>query len=84
MAAETLTLPSIIPIPSTAERHITQYAGRYWEDDVVNDGYTYRNGSLYLSDLPGLGITVDETKVAKYAVTDPTVSTPTSLRHRSR
>ncbi len=84
MAAETLTLPSIIPIPSTAERHISQYAGRYWEDDVVASGYSYRDGSLYLSDSPGLGITVDETKVAKYAVSDPTVTTPASLRQRSR
>ena len=76
MAAETLTLPSIIPIPSTAERLITKYAGRYWEDDVVDDGYTYRDGSLYLSDLPGLGIAVDEKKVAKYAVAEPRISRP--------
>jgi muconate cycloisomerase len=80
MAAETLTLPSIIPIPSTAERLITKYAGRYWEDDVVKDGYTYRDGSLYLCDLPGLGITVDERKVAKYAVAEPRISRPASLR----
>lgn len=76
MAAETLTLPSIIPIPSTAQRHLTKYAGRYWEDDVVEGGYSYRDGSLYISDSPGLGITVDEKKVAKYAVAEPRVSRP--------
>ncbi len=82
MAAETLTLPSIIPIPSTAERLLTQYAGRYWEDDVVEEGYTYRDGCLYISDSPGLGITVDEKKVAKYAVTEPRISRPASVPHR--
>lgn len=82
MAAETLTLPSIIPIPSTAERLITKYAGRYWEDDLVQEGYTYRDGSLYLSDLPGLGITVDDKKVAKYAVGEPRISRPASFLGR--
>jgi muconate cycloisomerase len=84
MAAETLTLPSIIPIPSTAERHISQYAGRYWEDDVVEEGYTYRDGFLYLSDSPGLGITVDEKKVAKYAVAEPRISRPAQSHERTR
>jgi muconate cycloisomerase len=82
MASETLTLPSIIPIPSTAERHITQYAGRYWEDDVVEGSYSYRDGSLYISDSPGLGITVDEKKVAKYAVTSPRISRTAAARDR--
>ena len=82
MAAETLTLPSIIPIPSTAERLITKYAGRYWEDDVVEYGYSYRDGSLYLSDLPGLGITVDENKVAKYTVGEPRISRPAASPNR--
>ena len=68
LAAETLTLPSIIPIPSTAEKHLTKYAGRYWEDDVVKRGYSYKAGKLSISDAPGLGIEVDEKKVAKYAV----------------
>ena len=74
LASETLTLPSIIPIPSTAEHLITKYAGRYWEDDVVERGYSYRDGRLYLTDAPGLGITVDEKKVAKYTVAEPRIS----------
>jgi muconate cycloisomerase len=78
MASETLTLPSIIPIPSTAERHLTRYAGRYWEDDVVEHGYGYRDGCLHVSDLPGLGIAVDAKKVAKYAVAEPRISRPDS------
>jgi muconate cycloisomerase len=67
VAAETLTLPSIVPIPSIAERHLTKFAGRYWEDDVVDGGYTYRAGYLHISDAPGLGITVNEKKLEKYS-----------------
>jgi L-alanine-DL-glutamate epimerase-like enolase superfamily enzyme len=67
LAAETLTLPSIVPIPSIAEHHLTKYAGRYWEDDVVDSGYSYREGYLHLSDAPGLGITINERKIGKYS-----------------
>jgi L-alanine-DL-glutamate epimerase-like enolase superfamily enzyme len=76
LAAETLTLPSIIPVPSSAERHLTQYAGRYWEDDVVDSGYSYRDGLLYISDGPGLGITVDKKKVLQHAVAPSRVTRP--------
>jgi L-alanine-DL-glutamate epimerase-like enolase superfamily enzyme len=68
LAAETLTLPSIVPVSSIAAHHLTNYAGRYWEDDVVDSGFSYRVGFLHISDAPGLGITVNEAKVAKYSV----------------
>ena len=82
LAAETLTLPSIIPIPSTAEKHLTKYAGRYWEDDVVSGGFSYKAGNLGISDAPGLGIEVDEKKVAKYTVEKPRRSRAKSGRAR--
>lgn len=66
MAAANATLPSIIPIPSTAERLLTHYAGRYWEDDLVSHGYSYDAGFLYLADAPGLGIEVDRERVDRY------------------
>lgn len=66
LAAETLTLPSIVPVPSIAAHHLTKYAGRYWEDDVVDSGYSYSAGFLHISEAPGLGITIDENKVTKY------------------
>jgi L-alanine-DL-glutamate epimerase-like enolase superfamily enzyme len=68
LSVETLTLPSILPIPSSAEHHLTQYAGRYWEDDVVARGYSYRAGFLHMSDAHGLGIEVDRKKVKNYCV----------------
>jgi L-alanine-DL-glutamate epimerase-like enolase superfamily enzyme len=76
LAAETLTLPSIIPVPSAADHLLTQYAGRYWEDDLVQGGYSYRQGHLYIAEAPGLGIEVDKKKVATYAVNKPKISRP--------
>lgn len=67
LAAETLTLPSIIPIPSLRGKHLTEFAGRYWEDDVVCSGFSYADGCLKVSDAPGLGIEVDLKLVQKYA-----------------
>lgn len=74
LASQALSLPSIIPIPSNANRHISAYAGRYWEDDVVDTGYSYRDGFLYLSDAPGLGIAVNPAKVRKYLIGTPRLS----------
>lgn len=68
LSVETLTLPSILPIPSSAEHHLTQYAGRYWEDDLVTGGYSYRAGLLQMSDAPGLGISIDLKKVKTYSI----------------
>lgn len=58
-AAAGASLASVVPIPMG----LTQYAGKYFNDDVVTDGFTYRDGVLYLGDKPGLGIEVDEEKV---------------------
>ena len=76
MAAETLTLPSIIPVPSSADQRLTHYAGRYWEDDLLESGFSFRDGCLCIADAPGLGIKVDRRKVDKFAVGDSRMSRP--------
>jgi muconate cycloisomerase len=58
-AAASATLASVVPIPMG----LTQYAGKYFNDDVVSGGFTYESGILYLTGEPGLGITVEEEKV---------------------
>jgi L-alanine-DL-glutamate epimerase-like enolase superfamily enzyme len=40
----------------------------YYLDDIVKESFEYRDGSLIVSDAPGLGIELDEEKVEKYAV----------------
>jgi L-alanine-DL-glutamate epimerase-like enolase superfamily enzyme len=76
LAAETLTLPSIIPVPSRADQLLTQFAGRYWEDDLLDGGFSFREGCLCISDSPGLGIKVDRRKVDKFTVGKPRISQP--------
>ncbi len=68
LAAATLTLPSIIPVPSRADHRLTQYAGRYWEDDLCEAGFSFRQGCLCIADEPGLGIQVDRSKVDRFTV----------------
>jgi L-alanine-DL-glutamate epimerase-like enolase superfamily enzyme len=58
-SAASASLASVVPIPMG----LTRYAGNYFSDDVVTAGFTYDAGVLYLSDAPGLGVTVDEEKV---------------------
>lgn len=74
LASETLTLPSIIPIPSRKENRLTEFAGRYWEDDLVASGYSYDAGFLRIGDAAGLGIAIDEGKLRKYTEGTPRVS----------
>lgn len=43
----------------------TYYA---WEDDVIEDPFTISDGSIMVPDDPGLGITVDESKLERYSI----------------
>jgi L-alanine-DL-glutamate epimerase-like enolase superfamily enzyme len=61
-------LPSVIPINAPAGSFTTTTAGRYFEDDVVAEPFTYTDGSLGATDAPGLGVTVDREKVEHYCV----------------
>jgi L-alanine-DL-glutamate epimerase-like enolase superfamily enzyme len=76
LAAETLTLPSIIPVPSRADQWLTQFAGRYWEDDLLESGFSFRQGCLCMGDEPGLGIRVDRQKVDRFSVGGSRISRP--------
>lgn len=45
----------------------TYYA---WEDDIVKEPFTVSDGSITVPDDPRLGITVDESKINKYSISD--------------
>ena len=34
--------------------------------EVFPNHYAFRDGAMYLSDVPGLGVDIDETKAAQY------------------
>lgn len=61
-------LPSVIPVNAPAGASPTATAGRYFDDDVVTQAFAYRDGSLFASERPGLGVEVDHEKVDHYCV----------------
>lgn len=63
-----IVLAGTIPITSTAEHVTTKVAGHKYLDDIVERPFRYRDGFLDVPDGPGLGIEVDEGKIARYRV----------------
>jgi muconate cycloisomerase len=61
-----MDIPGSIPITSTAEKVVTRIAGHRYLDDIIAEPFTYRDGCLLVPDGPGLGIELDEAKLAKY------------------
>jgi muconate cycloisomerase len=57
---------SVIPISAPAGKHPCKVAGRYYEDDVIAEAFAFREGALLPLERPGLGIEVDEARLAKY------------------
>jgi muconate cycloisomerase len=55
-----------LPVSAPAEALPTQMTGRYYLDDIISEPFEYRDGSLIVSDRPGLGVELDDEKVAKY------------------
>jgi L-alanine-DL-glutamate epimerase-like enolase superfamily enzyme len=66
LATPGVSLPCVIPINAPAGGHVTEIAGRYYEDDVVEDAFGYRDGGLLPLMRPGLGITVHPGKLERY------------------
>lgn len=67
-AAPEIALAGTIPVTSTAEIEQTKIAGRRYLDDIVVKPPVYEDGFLHVPQGPGLGIEVDEKKLAKYEV----------------
>jgi muconate cycloisomerase len=63
-----ISLPGTIPVTSTAEHVVTKVAGHKYLDDLIKMPFRYDKGVLYAPDGPGLGIEVDEGKIAKYRI----------------
>jgi muconate cycloisomerase len=63
-----IVLAGTIPVTSTAEMIVTKVGGRKYLDDLVKTPFRFENGRLHVPDGPGLGIEVDEAKIAKYRI----------------
>jgi muconate cycloisomerase len=55
-------------VTSTAETVVTKVAGHKYLDDLIKTPFRFDKGFLYVPDGPGLGIEVDEAKIAKYRI----------------
>ncbi len=66
LAHAAVTLASVIPISAPGGAHPYVTAGRYYEDDVIAEAFAVKDGAILPLDRPGLGIEVDETRLAKY------------------
>lgn len=60
-----IILPSVIPVTTTAAGP-DRTTGRYYTDDIVSESFTLENGLLLPPEGPGLGVELDEEKLAAY------------------
>jgi muconate cycloisomerase len=67
-AAPAATLSCVVPVSTPAEALAGQVAGIYYKDDLIAAPMCFADGAIEVPDLPGLGIAVDEAKVAKYSM----------------
>ena len=66
LAHSAVSLASVIPVSAPAGTHPYTVAGRYYEDDVISEAFAVRDGAILPLNRPGLGIEVDEARLAKY------------------
>lgn len=66
-ALERATIPSVCPVTSLADSPGPEIAGIYYQDDIVTESFRFEDGKVMVPEGPGLGVTVDEEKLAKYA-----------------
>jgi L-alanine-DL-glutamate epimerase-like enolase superfamily enzyme len=66
LAHPSVSMACVIPISAPAGAHPYAVAGRYYEDDVIAEPFKVRDGAILPLNRPGLGIEVDEARLAKY------------------
>lgn len=66
LAHPAVDLGAVIAISAPAGRHPCQVAGRYYEDDVLAEPMAVKDGAILPLDAPGLGIVIDEAKLARF------------------
>ena len=63
-----VTEAGVFPVTSLRDDQPTTLAGKMYLDDIVTRPFEYRDGCLLVPDRPGLGVELDESKVAEYRV----------------
>ncbi len=66
--ARIISLACVFPATAPAEAAPTKIAGRQYVDDIVGEAFGYADGCVLVPKKPGLGVELDEAKIAKYRV----------------
>jgi len=61
-------LANVFPVTTLLGREQTKLAGLYYLDDIIREPFPYAKGALRVPDAPGLGIELDDARLAKYRV----------------
>ncbi|MBJ3776734.1 mandelate racemase/muconate lactonizing enzyme family protein [Acuticoccus mangrovi] len=67
-AAPAAVLSNVIPVSVPAEHLNGRIGGIYYADDLLAEPMTFADGGVRVPTGPGMGIAVDEAKVAKYRI----------------
>jgi muconate cycloisomerase len=67
-AAPAVVLSCVVPVSTPAEAQTGQIAGIYYKDDLIAEPMRLVDGAIELPTGSGMGIAVDEAKVARYRV----------------
>ena len=65
-ALEGEVLPGVITVNTLVGREQTTVGGVFYTDDVITEPFVYEEGFLRVPSGPGLGVELDDDKVAKY------------------
>lgn len=71
VSVEGLAWASVCPVPNPYGAAGVEIAGVYYLDDIISAPMRFENGRLHAPDGPGLGIEVDEEKLATMADPSP-------------
>jgi L-alanine-DL-glutamate epimerase-like enolase superfamily enzyme len=66
LASPSCSLASVIPISAPAGTHPYPIAGHYYDDDIIVEPFPVCSAELLALERPGLGVEVDEHKLAKF------------------
>lgn len=69
-AAPAVELSCVVPVSTPAEWQRGQLGGIYYKDDLVAEPMTLLDGAIMVPSSPGMGIAVDEAKIATYRIND--------------
>ncbi len=67
-AMPSISLPAVIPVTAPSGTGSARAAGRYYADDIVSAPFVYEDGLMLAPEGPGLGVEIDEEKLAAYRV----------------